>query len=185
MKDSHKPAGPLGQQHQPGEGKPFTTTERARWSDVDAAGVVYFAAYIRFFEVAETEMFRAAGLCFQTMTEELRLWLVRRQIVCDYFKPVLLDQEVNISAYVAGMGNSSLELGFFVHDGVSGQLAATASFRLVAVDHESFTPTPLPDTVREALQPFTLDHESARLLMGENPHEKAGTHKTVSEQADE
>ena len=43
------------------EPKKFTIEERVRWGDVDAARIIFYGAYIRFFEIAETELFRAAG----------------------------------------------------------------------------------------------------------------------------
>ena len=35
-------------------GAPFTVRERVRWIDCDAAQIIYYGAYIRFFEIAET-----------------------------------------------------------------------------------------------------------------------------------
>jgi acyl-CoA thioesterase FadM len=42
--------------------KPHTIEEYVRWSDVDFAGILCYGAYLRFFEIAETELFRTAGL---------------------------------------------------------------------------------------------------------------------------
>jgi len=42
-------------------GVPFSIEEYVRWSDVDRAGIIFYGAYVRFFEIAETELFRAAG----------------------------------------------------------------------------------------------------------------------------
>ena len=41
---------------------PFVIEEYVRWSDVDAAGIIFYGSYVRFIELAETELFRAAGL---------------------------------------------------------------------------------------------------------------------------
>lgn len=149
---------------------PFTMRERVRWSDVDAAGVVYFASYLRLFEAVETEMFRSAGLTLQLMSDHFRLWLVRRQVVCDYLQPILLDQEVDLSAYVAGLGNTSMEIGFLVREASSGTLAATAVFRIVAVSRDGFAATPVPRPIRDALRPFTVDHSVA--------HQASRAHET-------
>ena len=42
---------------------------RVRWGDVDAASIIFYGAYIRFFEFAETELFRAVGLPYGVMFE--------------------------------------------------------------------------------------------------------------------
>ena len=40
----------------------FTIDERVRWSAVDKAGIIFYGAYVRFFELAEMELFRQAGV---------------------------------------------------------------------------------------------------------------------------
>ncbi len=55
----------------------FTVEERVRWGDVDAARIIFYGSYIRFFEIAETELFRAAGLPYGKVFDELNIWLPR------------------------------------------------------------------------------------------------------------
>ncbi len=50
--------------------KPFIIEEYVRWSDVDFAGIIFYGSYVRFFELAETELFRAAGLPFGTVFDQ-------------------------------------------------------------------------------------------------------------------
>ena len=50
--------------------KKFTIEERVRWGDVDAAGIIFYGSYIRFFEIAETELFRAVGLPYGVVFDE-------------------------------------------------------------------------------------------------------------------
>src|SRR2546425_3650192 len=40
---------------------PYIIEEYVRWSDVDFAGIIFYGSYVRFFEIAETELFRACG----------------------------------------------------------------------------------------------------------------------------
>ena len=47
--------------------KKFTIEERVRWGDVDAARIIFYGAYIHFFEFAETELFREVGLAYGEM----------------------------------------------------------------------------------------------------------------------
>ncbi len=51
--------------------KPFIISEYVRWGDIDLAGIICYGAYIRFFELAETEIFRAMGLPFGKVFEQL------------------------------------------------------------------------------------------------------------------
>ena len=51
--------------------QPFTVEEYVRWSDVDLAGIIFYGSYVRFFELAETELFRAA-VCEYPVADMLR-----------------------------------------------------------------------------------------------------------------
>lgn len=132
---------------------PFVVHERVRWSDVDAAGIVCYGAYLRFFEIAESELFRAAGLPARTLSDTHGLWLVRRRIECDFLRPALLDDELEVSVHVAKIGRTSLELDFRVMHANHGDPAVSARYALVAVDRESMRPLPIPAPVRSALDP--------------------------------
>ena len=66
--------------------KKFTIEERVRWGDVDAARIIFYGAYIRFFEIAETELFRSVGLHYGTMFDEMKIWLPRVHLECDFHR---------------------------------------------------------------------------------------------------
>ena len=65
-----------------------------RWGDVDAARIIFYGAYIHFFEYAETEMFRAAGLHYGVMFDELKIWLPRVHHDCDFLRAARLDDNL-------------------------------------------------------------------------------------------
>ena len=74
--------------------------------DVDAAGIIFYGAYIRFFEIAETELFRSVGLPYTVMFEELDLWLPRRHLECDFLRPAKLDDMLEVAVCVGRVGNT-------------------------------------------------------------------------------
>jgi acyl-CoA thioesterase FadM len=39
----------------------FAVSEYVRWEDIDAAGIINYQAYLRFFGLAETELLRTAA----------------------------------------------------------------------------------------------------------------------------
>src|SRR5919206_4162161 len=95
--------------------KRFTIEEHVRWSDIDRAGIIYYGQFLRFFEIAETELFRSVGLPYSVVFDRLDIWLPRVQIHFDFRKPLLLDDLIEVSAYVARIGNKSLTLRFEVN----------------------------------------------------------------------
>jgi acyl-CoA thioester hydrolase len=127
----------------------FAIQERVRWSDVDAAEIIFYGSYIRFFEFAESEMFRSLGFAYGRMFEELDVWLPRRHIECDFLSAARLDDLLEVSCWVPKIGNTSLTLAFEVHR--QGKLLATASYVLVAVDRHSFDKLPIPEKLVQAM----------------------------------
>ena len=138
----------------------FTIEERVRWGDVDAAGIIFYGSYIRFFEIAETELFRAAGLPYGVVFDELNIWLPRVHLECDFHRAAQLDDLLEVSVWVGKIGTTSLRLNFEVRrkdrDGkIEEKLIATAHFVLVATRRDNLRPVPVPEELRRALEPYT------------------------------
>jgi acyl-CoA thioester hydrolase len=143
----------------------FTIEERVRWGDVDAAGIIFYGSYIRFFEIAETELFRAAGFPYGKVFDELQIWLPRVHLECDFHRAPRLDDLLQVDVYVGKIGKTSLRLDFEVRrkdkNGVleTGPMA-TAHFVLVATSRGDLKPLPVPDELRRALATYTARSES-------------------------
>ena len=138
----------------------FTIEERVRWGDVDAAGIIFYGSYIRFFEIAETELFRAAGLPYGVVFDELNIWLPRVHLESDFHRAALLDDLLEVSVWVGKIGTTSLRLNFEVRrkdrdNKIEEKLIATAHFVLVATRRDNLRPVPVPEELRRALEPYT------------------------------
>jgi len=133
----------------------FTIEERVRWGDVDAARIIFYGAYIRFFEIAETELFRAAGLPYGVVFDELEVWLPRVHLECDFHRAARLDDLLEVSVFVGTFGNKSMRLNFEVRRKGEAELVATAHFVLAAVERESFNTVAVPEALRKRLARFT------------------------------
>jgi YbgC/YbaW family acyl-CoA thioester hydrolase len=132
----------------------FTIEERVRWGDVDAARIIFYGAYIRFFEIAETELFRAVGLPYGVIFDEIDLWLPRVHLECDFHRVAQLDDLLGVSVYVGRIGNKSIQLNFEVRRKGEEGLVATAHFIMVAVRKDTLESVPIPDLLRERLNPY-------------------------------
>lgn len=135
--------------------KKYTIEERVRWGDVDAASIIFYGAYIRFFEFAETELFRAVGLPYGVMFEELDVWLPRVHLECDFHRAAQLDDLLEVSVYVGRFGNKSMRLDFEVRRKGEALLIARAHFVLAAVKRDSFETVPIPELLKTRLAPYT------------------------------
>jgi acyl-CoA thioester hydrolase len=133
----------------------FTIEERVRWRDVDAAGIIFYGAYIRFFEFAETELFRTAGLPYGVMFDELDIWLPRVHLECDFYQAAKLDDLLEVAVFVGKIGRSSIRLNFEVRCHGKLDLVAAAHFVLVTVRRNTLASVPVPAELRKRLDPFT------------------------------
>lgn len=137
------------------EFRKFTIEERVRWGDVDAARIIFYGAYIRFFEFAETELFRAVGLPYGVMFDELDIWLPRVHLECDFHRAARLDDLLEVSAFVGKFGRTSFRLNFEVRRKGEDELVATAHFVLVTVRRDPFETVPVPAELQRRLAPYT------------------------------
>lgn len=142
----------------------FSIEERVRWGDVDAAKIIFYGSYIRFFEIAETELFRTIGMPYGKVFEELNIWLPRVHLECDFHRAAQMDDLLEVSVYVKNIGRTSLRLNFEVRKKneageIEDKLMATAHFVMVSTDREHLTPVPVPDELRHALDPYLQNRE--------------------------
>lgn len=141
------------------EPRKFTIEERVRWGDVDAARIIFYGSYIRFFEIAETELFRTVGLPYGKVFDELNIWLPRVHLECDFHRAAQMDDLLEVSVYVGKLGRTSLRLNFEVRRRdpagvIEKDLMATAHFVLVSTRRDNLQPVPVPDVLRRALAPY-------------------------------
>lgn len=135
----------------------FTIKERVRWGDVDAARIIFYGAYIRFFEYAETELFREVGLQYGVMFDDLKIWLPRVHLECDFRRAARLDDLLEVTVFVGRFGTKSMRLNFEVRRNGEEDLIATAHFVLAAVNQDTFETVPIPAELRERLAPYTAE----------------------------
>lgn len=136
----------------------FRVSEFVRWSDIDLAGIICYGAYVRFFEIAESELFRSLGLPFSELFAKYDFWLPRAQLHFEFRMPALLDDKLDLEMWVSKVGTSSLRLEFQARkDNPSRDLTAEAYAVLVAVAREGLRPIPVPPALVAALAPFRSD----------------------------
>ncbi len=80
---------------------------RVYFEDTDAAGIVYYANYLKFAERARTDMLRDFGVSHADMMKRDGLVLVVRRCEIDYLKPARLDDLLTVETEVAKLGGAS------------------------------------------------------------------------------
>ena len=137
----------------------YRIEERVRWGDVDAARIIFYGAYLRFFEFAETELFRAVGLPYGVMFDQLDIWLPRVHLECDFRHAAQLDDLLEVSVYIGRIGTKSIRLNFEVRRTGEDTIIAEAHFVLVAVRRATFETVAVPEELKRRLAPYTQPAE--------------------------
>jgi acyl-CoA thioester hydrolase len=137
----------------------FRSHEIVRWSDVDKAGIIFYGAYVRFFEITETELFREIGYPYSKLFEHFDIWLPRKQLHFEFYAPALLDDMLEVESWVGHIGRTSLRLDFATYkmDGDVRVKTADGHVVMVATDRVNLRPVPLPAELVERLQRFVAD----------------------------
>lgn len=129
---------------------PFTIPVRVYYEDTDAAGVVYYANYLRFFERARTEWLRAIGHDHADLVRAHGIAFVVRSVTVDYLKPARLDDALSIGVEVEKLGRAQVLLRQFVRRG--DEELVTGTVLIVCVNMEKMKSAPIPDYLRDTLK---------------------------------
>lgn len=132
----------------------FEIRDRVRWSDCDPFGIIYYGAYIRLFQVAEEELFRACGLPFAVLREEKGVWIPRKALQAEFHSPAQLDEEVAVQAHFSRIGRSAITMQFEVYRASDRAHRASGSLTTVSVDKPTMKPRAIPDDVKTALAAY-------------------------------
>jgi len=134
----------------------FRVQDRVRWSDVDASGIILWSAYTRLVELAETELFRAAGFPYATLWDRLDIWLPRVQFHLDYRSPARLDDLLDTEIRVARIGRSSIRFEFAVSK-AGAEVVAEGYLVIVAISRADGRSVEVPKPLAQALAPYRND----------------------------
>lgn len=131
--------------------------ERIRWSDLDAAGILYFGNYVRLFEIGETELFRAAGHPYSNKQfDELGIWMLRVQFNCTFLSSGYIDDLLSIYVWISHIGGASLDIQFAIcRDAV---MLGHGICTIVSTNRQTQKAVKIPETLRNGLKPFISEH---------------------------
>ena len=128
--------------------EPFRVPIRVYWEDTDAAGIVFYANYLKYFERARTEWLRGFGVGQEALRQGGIAFVVS-ETALRYRRPARLDDVVDVSVEVVHLGQASLELAQQARR--AGELLAEATIRVGCVELGTFRPCRIPNDIRLAI----------------------------------
>ena len=124
----------------------FRATMRIYWEDTDAAGIVFYANYLKFFERARTEWLRSLGFGQEALRTEAGIAFVVSETRLRYRRPARLDDVIDVSVAVAHLGQASLEIAQEARR--ADELLADGTIRIGCVELGTFRPCRIPNEIR-------------------------------------
>jgi len=129
---------------------PFTWPVRVYYEDTDAAGVVYYANYLRFLERARTEWLRSLGFELLSLQRDHESVFVVRRLEIDYRLPARLGESLAVTVALRERGHSRLRLRQTVMRGEAA--LSTADVTLACLHCATWRPVAMPRAVAEKLE---------------------------------
>ncbi|MBM3647398.1 MAG: tol-pal system-associated acyl-CoA thioesterase [Alphaproteobacteria bacterium] len=121
---------------------------RIYYEDTDAAGIVYYANWLRFLERGRTELLRLLGQEHSALRDERGTnWVVRRCAI-DYLKPARLDETIEVITRCGELRGASLDM---LQEARRGAEILVRAELMVACMGVTGRPVRLPPHLRAAL----------------------------------
>ena len=125
---------------------------RIYYEDTDAAGIVYYANWLRFLERGRTELLRLIGQEHSALRDERGVnWVVRR-LAIDYLKPARLDETIEVVTACGELRGASLDM---IQQARRGEDILVRAELVVACMGATGRPVRLPSDLRTALAKVT------------------------------
>jgi acyl-CoA thioester hydrolase len=131
----------------------FKASFRVSWVDTDAAKVMHFSNYFRFFEKAEEEFYRHLGFNFND-AEEMELWFPRVEAFCQFIRPARFNDLLEVELSIEELREKSVKYGFKIFNKENSLLLANGHVVIVAADRRTGKATQIPLKIAEKLKPF-------------------------------
>ncbi|GLU30586.1 tol-pal system-associated acyl-CoA thioesterase [Trinickia caryophylli] len=123
---------------------------RVYYEDTDAAGIVFYANYLKYFERARTEWLRACGVEQSRLERESGIFFVVRRTTVDYLAPARLDDMLTVESRVERLRGASVD--FMQQLRCGDRVLASGAINVACLERLTFRPVALPPEVVAALR---------------------------------
>ena len=132
--------------------EPFRYRFRVRYAECDAQAIVFNAHYFAYFDMALTELWRAALGGYGEMLAR-GFDLMVGEVSARFLAPARFDDELEIAVTVTRLGTTGVTTHYDLRR--DGLRLVEGTVRHVVVDRGTHEKTPIPTWLRDALAPYT------------------------------
>lgn len=132
---------------------PVIRTDRVRFAETDAQGIVFYGQYFIYMDEAFNAFLRAIDYRYERMAEEgWTTHVVHADL--DYHAAARFEDVIEGRLDIVEIGSRSLTAAFEACEEGTGELLASGSVVHVTVDHGTNEAIRVPDTFREAVRAY-------------------------------
>jgi len=133
---------------------PFRHRLRVRFNECDGQGVVFYANYLVYFDIAMTELWREAfGDGYAGMIANGTDAMVAEANI-RYRAPARFDDELDLVAAVTRIGTTSTVTHLTAERVADGAVLAEVDLRHVFIDPRTLAKSEIPDEVRAGMERY-------------------------------
>jgi acyl-CoA thioester hydrolase len=128
---------------------------RVYWEDTDAAGIVFYANFLKFFERARTEWLRSKGYSQEQLRSERGTGFIVTDASVSYRRPARLDDLLDVTVALTRVGQASLQIAQQASRIVpvgTNELLADGTIRIGCVELGTYRPRRIPTEILESIQ---------------------------------
>lgn len=129
--------------------KTYSFPIRVYYEDTDAAGIVYYANYLKFAERARTEILRECGVVQTELMKSHKIGFVVRKVTAEYFKPASLDDLLTIETVVSDITKATLTMKQTIKK--ASETLVELEVRIAVVNQENGRVARMPEHIFNAL----------------------------------
>ena len=122
---------------------------RVYYEDTDAAGIVYYANYLRFLERGRTELLRSLGH-EQSALATRHVAFAVRSVQAEYLRPAKLDDLIVVETVVESVGRAQVMFAQQVTR--AGEQLLDAKIRVACMDPTRGKPVVMPGDIYQQLK---------------------------------
>lgn len=137
------------------------TTVRVRYAETDQMGVVYYANFFVWFEVARVEWMRHLGFSYKQMEIEDDSFVVVARASCTYKRPAKFDDVIRIRTRVSDSRKRTITFTYEVFKEGADRVIATGETLHVICDKNG-RPKTLPQKYRKYFPLTHSEHATPR-----------------------
>lgn len=128
------------------EGAEFVFPFRVYYEDTDAAGIVYYANYLKFAERGRTEFLRFLGVDQIRLRADRGLLFAVRRAEVEYLKPARLDDVLEVRTRLTALGATVIDALQRICRGP--EVLAEVVMRVVCLETTGMKPARIPKDLR-------------------------------------